>query len=285
MKKFIKRTIVFIIIILAVVFMSKTVKAVDESKLKIKIETDVSEAIENKKIYAYISLIEFNNVQTSEPMAMTGTLNYDESIFESVEVEGLNNWHAEYNSESKKILLDASSIIEDDNIIKITFNVKDVSKSFSTDIKITDIELSNDVDVDMSGLNLNSRVSITVEDENNSNQEPNNPDDNNNNEQNPDNGSNEENNDDNNNEENNNLNDEDQNSQNNDNNQEENTNNNQNNQENDNKEPDKIEKVEDLTTSKDPLPQTGVSYTIFGVIIAVFVLGVLAFIGFRRIEK
>ena len=294
MKKLIRKIILLIIICMIVIFMSGKVNAAEENKLKIKIDTDASEAMETKRIYAYISLIEFNNVELNEPMAIGGTLNYDENIFESVEFEGLNNWNAEYNPESKKILLDSSKIKENDNILKITFNIKDVSKSFVTDIKLTDIELSNNVDVDMTGLNLNARVSVTINDENDNSQEPNNPEDDNNQDENAGNNDNNNesdneqnssedvNNDNNENDNNNGENNQNNNQNGNVNN---NNNNNQNGEQNNNKEPDKIEKVEDLTTSKDPLPQTGVNYTIVGVIISVFILGVLAFIGFKRLEK
>ena len=277
MKKLIRKIILLIIICMIVIFMSGKVNAAEENKLKIKIDTDASEAMETKRIYAYISLIEFNNVELNEPMAIGGTLNYDENIFESVEVEGLNNWNAEYNPESKKILLDSSKIKENDNILKITFNIKDVSKSFVTDIKLTDIELSNNVDVDMTDLNLNARVSVTINDENDNNPEPNNPEEDNNQDESAGNNDNNEN--DNNNGENNQNNNQSGNVNDN------NNDSNQNGEQNNNKEPDKIEKVEDLTTSKDPLPQTGVNYTIVGVIISVFILGVLAFIGFKRLEK
>ena len=294
MKKIIKKTVILLIAFIFILITSNVVNAAGTGSLTIKISPDASEAIENKKVYVYLSLTNFNNVETNEPMALTGVLNYDKNIFENVTVEGLNNWIAGYNPENGNLTLDTSSIKEDSNIAKITLDVKDTSKSFTSDIKLNSITLTNGENVDMTDLNLNARVSVTINDENDNSQEPNNPEDdnnqdesagnndNNNESDNEQNSSEDVNNDNNENDNNNGENNQNNNQNGNVNN---NNNNNQNGEQNNNKEPDKIEKVEDLTTSKDPLPQTGVNYTIVGVIISVFILGVLAFIGFKRLEK
>lgn len=294
MKKIIKKTVILLIAFIFILITSNVVNAEGTGSLTIKISPDASEAIENKKVYVYLSLTNFNNVETNEPMALTGVLSYDKDIFENVTVEGLNNWIAGYNPENGNLTLDTSSIKENSNIAKITLDVKDTSKSFTSDIKVNNITLTNGENVDMTDLNLNARVSITVNDGDDNNPEPNNPEDdnnqdesagnndNNNESDNEQNSSEDVNNDNNENDNNNGENNQNNNQNGNVNN---NNNNNQNGEQNNNKEPDKIEKVEDLTTSKDPLPQTGVNYTIVGVIISVFILGVLAFIGFKRLEK
>ena len=290
MKKIIKKTVTLLIVFIFLLITSNVVNAEGTGSLTIKISPDASEAIENKKVYVYLSLTNFNNVETNEPMALTGVLNYDKNIFENVTVEGLNNWIAGYNPENGNLTLDTSSIKENSNIAKITLDVKDTSKSFTSDIKVNNITLTNGENVDMTDLNLNARVSITINDENDNSQEPNNPEDDNNQDESA---GNNDNNNESDNEQNpsedvNNDNNENENNQNNNQSGNVNDNNNdsnQNGEQNNNKEPDKIEKVEDLTTSKDPLPQTGVNYTIVGVIISVFILGVLAFIGFKRLEK
>lgn len=277
MKKIIKKTVILLIAFIFILITSNVVNAAGTGSLTIKISPDASEAIENKKVYVYLSLTNFNNVETNEPMALTGVLSYDKDIFENAIVEGLNNWVSGYNSENGNITLDTSSIKEDSNIAKITLDVKDISKSFTSDIKLNSITLTNGENVDMTDLNLNARVSVTINDENDNNPEPNNPEEDNNQDESAGNNDNNEN--DNNNGENNQNNNQSGNVNDN------NNDSNQNGEQNNNKEPDKIEKVEDLTTSKDPLPQTGVNYTIVGVIISVFILGVLAFIGFKRLEK
>ena len=289
MKKIIKKTVILLIAFIFLLITSNVVNAEGTGSLTIKISPDASEAIENKKVYVYLSLTNFNNVETNEPMALTGVLNYDKNIFENVTVEGLNNWIAGYNPENGNLTLDTSSIKENSNIAKITLDVKDTSKSFTSDIKVNNITLTNGENVEMTDLNLNARVSVTINDENDNNPEPNNPEEDNNQDESA---GNNDNNNENDNEQNpsedvNNDNNENENNQNNNQNGNvnNNNNNNQNGEQNNNKEPDKIEKVEDLTTSKDPLPQTGVNYTIVRVIISVFILGVLAFIGFKRLEK
>ena len=288
MKRLIKKLTAIITFCIVILTTSGIVNAAGTGSLTIKITPDASKAIEDKKVYVYLSLTNFENVETSEPMALTGVLNYDKNIFENATFEGLNNWIAGFNPENGNITLDTSSITENANIARITLDVKDVSKSFTTDIKVNDITLTNGENVDMQNMNLNARVSITV------GQEQENPDDNNqnnNNNQDEEDNSNTNGNEENNNQQENNQNDnnyENNNQENNDN-QDLNNNNNNNNgnnqNNNNNQETDKIEKVEDLTTSKDPLPQTGVNYTIVGIIISVFILGVISLIGFKRLEK
>lgn len=291
MKRLIKKLTAIITFCIVILTTSGIVNAAGTGSLTIKITPDASKAIEDKKVYVYLSLTNFENVETSEPMALTGVLNYDKNIFENAIFEGLNNWIAGFNPENGNITLDTSSITENANIARITLDVKDVSKSFTTDIKINNLTLTNGKNIDMSDVNLTARVNVNIQSDNeqdNNNQE----EDNTNDEQN-DNNQNDSNNDENedsgnndqeqNNNENNQNNEQDEN-ENNNNNGAGNINNgdNNNNQENN---PEKIEKVEDLTTSKDPLPQTGVNYTIVAVIIAVSLIGLLAFLGFRKLEK
>ena len=180
MKKIIKKTVILLIAFIFILITSNVVNAAGTGSLTIKISPDASEAIENKKVYVYLSLTNFNNVETNEPMALTGVLSYDKDIFENVTVEGLNNWIAGYNPENGNLTLDTSSIKENSNIAKITLDVKDTSKSFTSDIKVNNITLTNGENVDMTDLNLNARVSITVNDGDDNNPEPNNPEDDNN---------------------------------------------------------------------------------------------------------
>lgn len=285
MKKVNLKFIVSLIILLLVISLTSITKAANGS-LTVRITPDASKAITDKEVYVTLSLTDFNNVETTWPMAGQGTLEYDETIFEEVSIEGLNGWSASINP-SGVILLDTASVTDGDEIAKITLIIKDSATTFSTEINVNSFNLTNGDDgegnknVNVENMNLTARVTVNDQSGSDDNTETpgtgtENPGDNENpgttepptdNENNPTDDSQ------NNNQGNNNEN----------NNQENNNNSNNNGNSDDGKEePNTIEKVEDLTVAKDKLPQTGTSYVIFGVIALVLMIGIIAFIRYKK---
>lgn len=285
MKKVNLKFIVSLIILLLVISLTSITKAANGS-LTVRITPDASKAITDKEVYVTLSLTDFNNVETTWPMAGQGTLEYDETIFEKVSIEGLNGWSASMN-QSGVILLDTASVTDGDEIAKITLTIKDSATTFSTEINVNSFNLTNGDDgegnenVNVENMNLTARVTVNDQSGSDDNTETpgtgtENPGDNENsgttepptdNENNPTDDSQ------NNNQGNNNEN----------NNQENNNNSNNNGNSDDGKEePNTIEKVEDLTVAKDKLPQTGTSYIIFGVIALVLMIGIIAFIRYKK---
>lgn len=285
MKKVNLKFIVSLIILLLVISLTSITKAANGS-LTVRITPDASKAITDKEVYVTLSLTDFNNVETTWPMAGQGTLEYDETIFEKVSIEGLNGWSASMN-QSGVILLDTASVTDGDEIAKITLTIKDSATTFSTEINVNSFNLTNGDDgegnenVNVENMNLTARVTVNDQSGSDDNTETpgtgtENPGDNENpgttepptdNENNPTDDSQ------NNNQGNNNEN----------NNQGNNNNSNNNGNSDDGKEePNTIEKVEDLTVAKDKLPQTGTSYIIFGVIALVLMIGIIAFIRYKK---
>ena len=285
MKKVNLKFIVSLIILLLVISLTSITKAANGS-LTVRITPDASKAITDKEVYVTLSLTDFNNVETTWSMAGQGTLEYDETIFEKVSIEGLNGWSASMN-QSGVILLDTASVTDGDEIAKITLTIKDSATTFSTEINVNSFNLTNGDDgegnenVNVENMNLTARVTVNDQSGSDDNTETpgtgtENPGDNENpvttepptdNENNPTDDSQ------NNNQGNNNEN----------NNQENNNNSNNNGNSDDGKEePNTIEKVEDLTVAKDKLPQTGTSYIIFGVIALVLMIGIIAFIRYKK---
>lgn len=278
--------IVSLIVVVLVITLTSLVKAANGS-LTVRITPDASKAITDKEVYVTLSLTDFNNVETTWPMAGQGTLEYDKTIFKEVSIEGLNGWSASIN-QSGVILLDTASVTEGDEIARITLTINDSATSFNTEIKVNSFNLTNGDDgegnenVNVENMNLTARVTINDQSGNDNNTETpgtgtEEPDDNENqgttepptdNENTNDNSNN------NNNENNNN-----ENETNNDKNE---SNNNENEDNNNKNENNTIEKVDDLTVAKDPIPQTGVSYVIFGVLTLITVVGIIAFIKYKK---
>ena len=285
MKKVNFKFIVSLIILLLVISLTSITKAANGS-LTVRITPDASKAITDKEVYVTLSLTDFNNVETTWPMAGQGTLEYDETIFEEVSIEGLNGWSASINP-SGVILLDTASVTDGDEIAKITLTIKDSATTFSTEINVNSFNLTNGDDgegnknVNVENMNLTARVTVNDQSGSDDNTEtPGTGTENPSNNENPgttepptDNENNPTDESQNNNQGNNNEN----------NNQENNNNSNNNGNSDDGKEePNTIEKVEDLTVAKDKLPQTGTSYVIFGVIALVLMIGIIAFIRYKK---
>ena len=280
MKKVNLKFIVSTIIIMLIISIASTVKATNGS-LTVKITPDASKAITDQKVYVTLSLKDFNNVETTWPMAAEGKLEYDKTIFRNVSIEGLNGWSASIN-ESGKFLLDVSSVKDNTDIAKITLTIKDNKASFSTDIKVNSFALTNGTDsednenVNIENMNLTAKVTVKVNNnEEDNTQKPGEDEDKTENDGNNNNVNNEPTEDE-------------------DNKQDENVNSNQSNNQNDDKNNNEqsgtkneikgntIEKVDDLTVAKDPIPQTGVNYTIVGVIAIIIIVSIIAFIRYKK---
>lgn len=291
MKKVNLKFIISTIILLLLVALTTNVFAATGS-LTVRFVPDVSNAIRTKEVSVTLSLSNFNNVDTSLPVAATGYLEYDDSIFSNVTIEGLNGWSATLSQENK-ILLESptSSNITEGGIALITLTINDNVTTFSTDITINSLGLTNDdgmgegePNIDISNMSLTAKASVNSsnEDIDNDNNNPETPsedpstedpnEDPNGNTDNGQGGNNQENPND----------------------QENNENGNQNQQENNNetttdgvKEPEanSIGQVGDLTVAKDPIPQTGVSYIALGIIALVIIIGLIAFWRYKKFVR
>lgn len=289
MKKVNLKFIISTIILLLLVALTTNVFAATGS-LTVSFVPDVSNAIRTKEVSVTLSLSNFNNVDTSLPMAATGNLEYDDSIFSNVTIEGLNGWSATLSQENK-ILLESptSSNITEGGIALITLTINGNVTTFSTDITINSLGLTNDdgmgegePNIDISNMSLTARASVNSsnEDIDNDNNNPDTPsedpstedpnEDPNGNTDNGQGGNNQENPND----------------------QENNENENQ--QENNNEtttdgvkkpEANSIGQVGDLTVAKDPIPQTGVSYIALGIIALVIIIGLIAFWRYKKFVR
>lgn len=292
MKKVNFKFIVSLIVLLLIVLIS-TLTFADSGSLTVRINPDASKAISDKEVYVTLSLTDFNNVETDWPMAAEGILEYDKSIFDSVSIEGLNGWSASINDDGT-LVLDTSKVTDGDEIARITLKVNENVDSYETEIKVNSLSVTNGEDaegntnVNIANMNLTAKVTVNnpAQDEDNSNNNENenqNTNDNNQGVDDTEEPNNTVNDSENTNDTqgNNNVNDTED-TNNNSNTNDNNSNDNANNSSNDEDKANTIEKVEDLTVSKNPIPQTGVSYAIFGIITLVVIVGVIAFIRYKK---
>ncbi len=284
MKKVNFKFILSTIIMIALIALSTSSFATTGS-LTVSFVPDVSKAISDKEVSVTLSFIDFNNVDTSLPMAAQANLQYDSSVFSGATIEGLNGWSATLNSENRILIESSLSSNPTEGAVAIVkLTIKDNVTTFNTNITINSLDITNtdgmsdeEPNIDISNMSLTARATVNSTGEGSDEEEPdietptedpstdeptNEPteDQGNNNDSNKDENNNEQ----------------------------ETPNEPQNTNETTTdgvKEPEanSIGQVGDLTVAKDPIPQTGVSYIVLGVIALVVVVGTIAFLRYKNI--
>lgn len=277
MKELKLKLITVLLIMVLMLITSSTVFGATGS-LTVRWVPDVSNAIEGKEVKVTLSITDFSNVDTSLPLIGSATLQYDTSIFSSIKVEGKNSWAATQGGENTLLLESPmSGTINEGEIATITLTINSNVTTFDTEIKLNSFELTNDdgmeeeeANIDISNMNLTATARVNSGSDNEADN-PQNPSDDNNNQgstetpdaEDPSDGN--QNNDQNNNQD------------------EENPNDNNSEADDDQSAgANEIEKVEDLTVAKDPIPQTGTNYIAIAIIALVVLIGIIAFIRYKK---
>lgn len=161
MKK-IKISIICILIILCIPIIVEAA-TID---INLKAEKQNYEISENENtVTITIELGDFVNLSDGEPLGYSGTLEYNQSIFQEVSVEGLNGWSVSFNSDNNMILGDTSNGKANEEIAKLTFKVKDenITSKNTTIIRLKDIIITNG-DFEISA---DKQIEITLNNKNN----------------------------------------------------------------------------------------------------------------------
>lgn len=255
---------------------------VNAASVSIKAEPDTTSILTNNIAYVNLSLTDFADIEESDTMAVSGSIDYDKTIFKNVEMEALNGWVCEFNNENGKFVADTGSASENQIIARFKLTIEDNASIFNTQIKFNNISITNNDNLDINNLNLTVNIRTSSDSQDNNDDQQNTGNDNNQQTPTEDTPTDEPTNDPT----------EDQ-----DNNNDANKDNNKNEQETPNKpqntnetttdgvkepEANSIGQVGDLTVAKDPIPQTGVSYIVLGVIALVVVVGTIAFLRYKN---
>ena len=247
---------------------------VNAASVSIKAEPDTTSILTNNIAYVNLSLTDFADIEESDTMAVSGSIDYDKTIFKNVEMEALNGWVCEFNNENGKFVADTGSASENQIIARFKLTIEDNASIFNTQIKFNNISITNNDNLDINNLNLTVNIRTSSDSQDNNDDQQNTGNDNN--QQTPT---------------------EDTPTEDQDNNNDANKDENNNEQETPNKpqntnetttdgvkepEANSIGQVGDLTVAKDPIPQTGVSYIVLGVIALVVVVGTIAFLRYKN---
>ena len=278
--KDLKLKLITVLLIMSLILMTSTVVFGTTGSLTVRWVPDVSNAIEGKEVKVTLSITNFNNVDTNLPIEGSAILEYDSSIFSSIKVEGKNSWDATQGA-SNTLLFSSpmSGGIKEGDIATITLTINSNVTTFDTEIKLNSFELTNDdgmgleePNIDITNMNLTAKAKVNSGSDNQegTTQQP--EEDNSGSTENPD-------------TENPSDNNQDSNQNNDQNNNQDEENPNDNNSEADDDQSagaNEIEKVEDLTVAKDPIPQTGTNYIAIAIIALVVLIGIIAFIRYKK---
>lgn len=159
-----KNKIIMTILIIAMILTIGTISSFAEGEANIKLnlngQTTINE--DTKTVELTLSLGDFTGVEDGATLGYQATLEYDENMFQSVEVEGLNRWTANYESSTKVLLGDVDRANPNTDITKITLTLKDdVQPGTEGKVQINNILLTDG----NNDFTFNKEVTVKMEEE------------------------------------------------------------------------------------------------------------------------
>ena len=97
----------------------------------------------DKTLTLTVALGDFTEIADNCVLGYEATLDYDENIFASVTVKGLNGWNADYKDSTKIIIGDTALAKANTQITEIIFTLKEGVQPTTTEIKLNNILLTN----------------------------------------------------------------------------------------------------------------------------------------------
>lgn len=162
MKKIISMIFIIIILIAGTV----NVKATDEQakNIELNVSGQTTIGVDERTVEVIIALGNFTGISENIVLGYQATLEYDENMFDSIKVEGLNSWTATYE-ESTQILigeLATATAKANTNITKITLTLKDgIEPGTMGTINLKNIELTDGTN----DFTYNKSITVKVEEE------------------------------------------------------------------------------------------------------------------------
>ena len=159
-----KNKIIMTILIIAMILTIGTISSFAEGEANIELNLNGQTTINEdaKTVELTLSLGDFTGVEAGATLGYQATLEFDENMFQSVEVEGLNGWTANYESSTKVLLGDVDRANPNTDITKITLTLKDdVQPGTEGKVQINNILLT-DGDNDFK---FNKEVTVKMEEE------------------------------------------------------------------------------------------------------------------------
>ena len=159
-----KNKIIMTILIIAMILTIGTISSFAEGEANIELNLNGQTTINEdaKTVELTLSLGDFTGVEDGATLGYQATLEYDKNMFQSVEVEGLNGWTANYESSTKVLLGDVDRANPNTDITKITLTLKDdVQPGTEGKVQINNILLTDG----NNDFTFNKEVTVKMEEE------------------------------------------------------------------------------------------------------------------------
>lgn len=136
------KRVISIILLISVILIASTVLA-SSAKVNVTAPKTIEEGTD--ELVMTVSLGAFQDLEENQTLGFQATLEYNNNIFDSVTVQGLNGWDVSYEDGSKVVTGLTKSSKANVQIATFTFAVKDGVTAGSTDnILLNNFLLSND---------------------------------------------------------------------------------------------------------------------------------------------
>ena len=163
-----KKIISIIFIIMILIAGTVNVKATDDQakNIELNVSGQTTIGVDERTVEIIISLGNFTGVSENIVLGYQAILEYDENMFESIEVEGLNSWTTTYEASTKILIgeLATATAKQNTNITRITLTLKDgVQPGTSGTINLRNIELTDGTN----DFTYNRTITVRIEEESN----------------------------------------------------------------------------------------------------------------------
>lgn len=144
MKKVIKSIIVMLAIFIVALINVNSSYAADSTNFSVILTASSTDVQQGATVDVYIAIGQFSNIGEGVN-AFMGKLEYDSNklTLDSNNIVAQNSWDAPSYENEKLLTLKGSMIKAQENIIKLTFKVKESAATGATTIKITNAEAAN----------------------------------------------------------------------------------------------------------------------------------------------
>ena len=159
-----KNKIIMTILIVAMILTIGTISSFAEGEANIELNLNGQTTVnkDTKTVELTLLLGDFTGVEAGATLGYQATLEFDENMFQSVEVEGLNGWTANYESSTKVLLGDVDKANANTDITKITLTLKDdVQPGTEGKVQINNILLTDG----NNDFTFNKEVTVKMEEE------------------------------------------------------------------------------------------------------------------------
>lgn len=140
-------------------------KSKGQGEISLNLRANTMKIKDENKVYLTVSLVSLKNIDTNEPIVVTGEINYNKNVFSNINITALNGWSYEYND--GKFVLDSSTIKDGTNIARITLDLTNNNENLSKieTVKFQNVEILNDDNLDLKNLNIEKEINLEVEEE------------------------------------------------------------------------------------------------------------------------